>query len=101
MSEEKKVFCPAFRVFAPRDGRPDFILGTLVIDVNSLFTWLKGEGGQYITEYQGNKQVKFEISTNKSDGRINFKVDTWKPTVKSPEEIAMENAPSDDLGLPF
>ena len=74
---EKKVFADGLRTFAKRDNSPDWILGTLIVDVNAFIAWLNGEGSKYQRDYKGARQVKFDIATTKGDGRVNFIVDTY------------------------
>ena len=114
----EKVFVPGFRTFAKRDGAPDFVLGTLIVTLEDFKTFVNGDGRQYLSDYDGKKQLKLNITTNK-DGRVNFAVDTWKkpeleegitPSQETKDRVAAakENKPTkeeytqdDNGGLPF
>jgi len=105
-----KIFPVGLRTFAKRENAPDFVLGTLVVDVDAFTAWLNGEAMKYATDYKGAKQVKFSISTNKSDGRVNFSVDTYgleqknesMPTLKERATLEDLNPPPDiNSELPF
>lgn len=91
-----KVFAKGIRTFAKKDSQPDFVLGELVITPNELFTWLKGEGAQYLTEYKETKQLKLQV-TKSRDGGLMLAVNTYKPQAQS--QAPQTQAESD--GLPF
>jgi len=91
-----KVFAKGIRTFAKKDSQPDFVLGELVITPNELFTWLKGDGAQYLTEYKDVKQLKLQV-TKSRDGGLMLAVNTYKP--QSQSQAPQTQAESD--GLPF
>ena len=75
------IYPKGFRTFARRDNAPEFVLGTLIIDPNEFFAFVK-ENPDFISEYTSkegvkSKQLKLNILKSK-DGRINFTVDTYK-----------------------
>jgi hypothetical protein len=72
----EKIYPKGLRTFARNEKAPDFVLGTLVIDLKELFDWCKAEGAEYLTEYKEKKQLKLTILNGKE--RINFQVDTYK-----------------------
>ncbi len=91
-----KVFAKGIRTFAKHNSAPDFVLGELVITPNELFTWLKGEGAQYLTEYKDVKQLKLQV-TKSRDGGLMLAVNTYKP---QPQSQAPQTQAEPD-GLPF
>ena len=79
------IYPKGWRTFDRRDSAPEFVLGTLIIDPNEFFAFVK-ENPDFISDYKSkegviSKQLKFNILKAK-DGRINFTVDTYKPTPK-------------------
>ena len=92
-----KVFAKGIRTSAKKDSQPDFVLGELVITPNELFTWLKGEGAQYLTEYKETKQLKLQV-TKSRDGGLMLAVNTYKP--QSQTEAPKPKVEDTD-GLPF
>lgn len=91
-----KVFAKGIRTFAKKDSQPDFVLGELVITPNELFTWLKGEGAQYLTEYKDVKQLKLQV-TKSRDGGLMLAVNTYKPQSQS----QAPQTQADESNLPF
>lgn len=89
-----KVFAKGIRTFAKHNSAPDFVLGELVITPNELFTWLKGDGAQYLTEYKDVKQLKLQV-TKSRDGGLMLAVNTYKPQSQAPQSQAESD------GLPF
>lgn len=73
MSE--KIYPKGIRVFPKHEKAPDFVLGTVIITPNELFTWLK-ENQNLLSEYEGNKQLKLQLL--KGDKGIYMQVDTYK-----------------------
>jgi hypothetical protein len=73
----EKLFVKGFRTFAPRQGAPDFVLGSLVITIAEFKDFVNGEAREYITEYEGKPQLRVDILNGK-DGRVNFAVNTYK-----------------------
>lgn len=75
------IYPKGFRSFSRRESAPEFVLGTLIIDPNEFFAFVK-ENPDYISEYTSkegvkSKQLKLNILKSK-DGRIYFTVDTYK-----------------------
>jgi hypothetical protein len=87
----EKVYAAGIRTFAKNEKAPSFVLGTIVITFEELGAWIKGEGKEYLTEYQGKKQLRLQVLDGKD--RLTIQVDTFKPSKK--EEKVEE--PSDDL----
>jgi len=93
-----KVFAKGIRTFAKKDSQPDFVLGEMVITPNELFTWLKGEGAQYLTEYKDMKQLKLQVTKNR-DGGLMLAVNTYKP--QPTQQQSPQHQEEDFSGLPF
>ena len=92
MSE--KVFCKGLRTFPKHEKQPEFVLGSLIIEPETLIEFIKGEGKQYLTEYKGKKQLKLQMLKPKDGNGVNFVVDTYK------KEEAFQ-VPDKDSDLPF
>jgi hypothetical protein len=63
MSKEK-IYPDGVRAFSKHPKAPEFVLGTLVITPNDLFSWLK-KNESLLTEYDGKKQLKLQILDGK------------------------------------
>ena len=97
---DKKIYPKGIRTFAPREGAPDFVLGTMIITLNDFITFAK-ENQDLLTEYEGNKQLKCQMLAG--DNGPYLTVDTWKPDPKKKAkatEPVKETAPNNDV-LPF
>ena len=55
-----KIYPEGIRTFAPHAGAPDFVKGKVVITLDDFFAWIKANP-DYKTEYNGKKQVKFDL----------------------------------------
>ncbi len=96
-----KVFAKGIRTFAKKDSQPDFVLGEMVITPNELFTWLNGEGAQYLTEYKDTKQLKLQVTKNRGGGLM-LAVNTYKPQQTQQQAPHRQNDNFDDSeNLPF
>ena len=71
------MFVKGFRTFAPRAGAPDFVLGQLVVTLDDFKEFVNGEAREYISDYNGKKQLRIDI-LEKKEGGINFTVNTYK-----------------------
>lgn len=71
-----KVFPEGIRMFAKRQGAPDFVIGSMVITPNALVQWLK-DNKQYLSEYKGEKQLKLQVLSGKNGPYVS--VDTYQP----------------------
>lgn len=77
---EDKIFAKGIRFFPKHENAPDFVLGTMIMSKDDLIEWLNGsEASQHFTDYQGQKQIKFQITKGRS-GALVMSVDTYKPT---------------------
>jgi hypothetical protein len=74
-----KVYPKGFRTFKPNENAPEFVKGSLIINVNEFKEWLEDfETAQYFSDYKGNPQLKLDIVETKDDKRLNFVVNTFK-----------------------
>ena len=65
-----------FRFFNPTESAPDFVMGTLVVTPREFFDYVT-QNQQYLTEYEGKKQLKIQLLLSKS-GKLYGKVDDYK-----------------------
>jgi hypothetical protein len=84
MSTETK-FVDGLRVYAPRDGAPDFVICNLVINVQELAGWLAGQSGD----------VRVDVKRSRND-KLYASVNDWKPKEGSQERA--RPAPEPDNG---
>lgn len=63
--------------FPKHSKAPDFVLGTVVIDIDKFQDWLANHQG-YLTEYKGKSQLKLQALKSK-EGGIYFNVDNYQP----------------------
>lgn len=75
------IYPKGIRTFEARESAPEFVLGTMIINPNEFFAWVK-ENPEYISEYKSkegviSKQLKLNILKSQKGG-INFTVDTYK-----------------------
>ena len=78
-----EILPEGLRFFNRKDNQPDFVIGSLVITMNDLFSFCKAHP-ELITEYNGKKQLKLQVKKSKN-GNLYSSVDTWKPDSK-PEQ---------------
>ena len=91
----EKKYADGVRFFERKDNQPDFVLGALVITPEKIQAW-SVMNSDLLTEYQGNRQVKFQVKRSK-DGKIYIELDTYKPGNRLPDPIG----PADSDNLPF
>lgn len=89
----EKIYPDGLVIFAPREGAPDFVKGSMVITPKRFLDWAKTMTDHF-TEYQGDKQLRFDIL----DGNKGLYVtlNTYKPAEKTASVV--EEVDSD---LPF
>ncbi len=89
------------RFFDKKENQPDFVIGSGVITLDDIYAFSKANP-ELITEYQGKKQIKFQLLKSKA-GNLYAKVDTWKPAEQTPavSNMAAPVLPELDPGLPF
>lgn len=95
----ERVYCKGLTTFAKNEKAPDWVLGTLIIAPETLLDWLINEGKDYMTVYNNQKQIKFQVTKGK-DGKLQIAVDTFKPT-KHVANTTATNSQSDETDLPF
>ena len=74
------IYPEGVRTFAPHKNAPEFVLGTVIISMNELFTYAKAHP-ELLTNYKGDKQLKLSCVKRKGGGIV-LSVDTWKPDKK-------------------
>ena len=84
----EKVYAKGIRCFPKHEKQPSFVLGAMVITIAELNDWVK-QNEQYLTDYNGQKQLKFQILQN--DKGINLVVDTYKAGAKAEPAGAKTN----------
>ncbi len=99
------IFPEGIRTFPPHANAKPFVKGTIIITLNELIAFCKNNPS-YLTEYNGNKQLKLSILESKNDPRkLNMTVDTYRPEVNAnvvePEPFVNGNIDDDNSGLPF
>lgn len=72
-----EVLPKGLRFFNKKENQPDFVVGSLVITMNELFTFCKENPG-LLSEYNGQKQLKLQVKKSQN-GNLYSSVDTWKP----------------------
>lgn len=106
----EKIYAKGLRTFAPRQGAPEFVLGTLIITEEELLKWFK-DNRHYASDYNGMKQFKFSVLKSDKTG-INLQLDMYKKkednsaTVASNQKRSLEEekefrVPDKDNSLPF
>jgi hypothetical protein len=83
-----KIYPEGIRAFAPRNGAPDFVKGSILVEPNKLFAWLK-KNQHLLNEYQGEKQLRLDLLDGKKG--LYLAVNDYKPGAKK----------QDDQDLPF
>ncbi len=95
-----EVLPEGLRFFNKKDSQPDFVIGSLVVTMNDLFSFCK-EHPELITEYQGKKQLKLQVLKSKN-GNLYAKVDSWKPQQPTTGQQPQPTATADETGdMPF
>ena len=73
----EKKFVKGFRCFPKKQNQPEWVIGDLVVDVDSFAEFIR-DNKDSLTEYQGKRQLKCQI-TKSRDGGISVSVNDWKP----------------------
>lgn len=55
---------------------PEFVLGTIVIDVDKFQQWIDSHNG-YLTEYNGKQQLKLQVLKSSNDRGFYLAVDNY------------------------
>ena len=74
------IFPGGIRCFSKGPNSPDYVMANVVITPQEFYDWLKGDGAQYLTEYNGKKQLRLSMLANNKGPYI--KVDTFVPKKK-------------------
>jgi len=85
-----EVLPEGLRFFNKKDSQPDFVIGSLVVTMNDLFSFCKAHP-ELTTEYQGKKQLKLQVLKSKN-GNLYAKVDSWKPTTETVQPTAADES---------
>jgi hypothetical protein len=76
---QEKIYPNGLMIFQPREGAPDFVKGSMVMSLKKFTEWAKTMSEHY-TEYQGEKQLRFDIL--EGDKGLYTQLNTWKPDAK-------------------
>jgi hypothetical protein len=74
----EKIYVKGFIGFPKHEKAPEFVIGSLVININEFKEFVNGDGKQYLTDYKGNNQLKIQVTKGRNGGMV-FCVDTYKP----------------------
>lgn len=78
----EKIYAKGIRCFKPHERAPEFVLGTMIIDVPAFLEWVRGDGEQYLSDYQGSPQLKLTVLQSDRTG-VNVQVDTYQKSNNS------------------
>ena len=97
-----KIFPKGIRGFMPNTNAPDFVLGTIILNIEELTDWVLNEGKKYQTQYKDQSQIKLQLKRGK-DGKMNIEVDTFVPTPQGGKKPNTGNSNSSNGSddLPF
>ena len=86
-----KVYAEGLYANAPRDGAPDFVVGTMAIQKDRFMGWLAN------IDADEKGYVRLNVTKQRDDvTKWSVSLDTWKPTqVKEP------SAPAEEDNVPF
>ena len=89
--------------FQKRQGSPDFVVCSIIIEPRALFDWLKtDEGRAALKDYNGTKQLKLSVNKSKTGNFLNFAVDNYEGKTDAPKAEAKKQSSYDDSqDLPF
>jgi hypothetical protein len=73
----EKVYAEGIRTFKKGDKAPDFVLGAMVISIDDLKSWCDNNQ-QYLSEYNGKRQLKLQLTKSKEGDLVVCQVDTYK-----------------------
>ena len=73
----EKIYLGGFMAFPPKQGRPDFVLGSGAINIKELKAWLDSEEVKKCTVmYESEPEIIIEINRRK-DGKLSIVIDTY------------------------
>ena len=87
MSNEK-IYPEGIITFPPNQNAPDFVKGKMIITLKDFFEWSKTQE-QYFKEYNGQKQLAFDIKVG--DKGLYFQLDTYKGGETKTQVVKEEN----------
>jgi ribosomal protein S6 len=94
-----KVYPKGMRIFPPRNGAPEFVIGEMVVNLKEFSEFIKSkEAQEYYSEYNGEKQLKFTLL--KGDKGPYVTVNTYKPAEQTASIVHSTPVEADD-DLPF
>lgn len=100
---EERIYIGGFKTFAPSAKAPDFVLGSIIVDLDSFGEFVKAQK-EHITLYEGKRQLKMQLLKDKS-GRPSLTLDTWKPDSSakssSAKPASKSKAVEENDDLPF
>lgn len=82
-AKQEKTLAPV-RLFPAHPNAPDFVLASAVIGLDEFFGFVNANP-QFLTEYQGKKQLKIQILRSK-EGKLYSVVDEYKPQAQQPAD---------------
>lgn len=88
----EKVFPKGVMAFKPHASAPSFVKGTIVITLDDFKEFVNGDGFNHLTEYNGKKQLKLQITESKDGGKYVISVDTYKKEAQSNQEPPLRKA---------
>ena len=87
-----KVYAEGLFANAPRDGAPDFVVGSMAIQKERFQIWLQDQ------EADANGYVRLNVTRQKNDAsKWSVSLDTWKPKQQDDTQVDSEGSES----LPF
>lgn len=90
-NNEEKIYPNGLVIFAPREGAPDFVKGSMIITPKKFLEWAKTMV-EHFTEYDGDKQLRFDLlDGNKGLYAV---LNTYKP---NPAKSVVTESTEDDL----
>lgn len=92
MSE--KIYPKGIMTFGARENAPEFVKGVMIVTFDDLKEFFN-EQKEHLTEYNGKKQLKFNILEGNKG--LYFTLDTFKPTPKSLDEVPSSEVSEDEL----
>ena len=81
----QKIYPKGIVTFAPGEKAPEFVVGTVIINIDEFIEWTNGEGSEHTTQYNGKDQIRLSVLTGKNRSRPTVCVDTYKPKPKEDE----------------
>tara|TARA_R110000803_G_scaffold106279_1_gene174380 strand:+ start:296 stop:586 length:291 start_codon:yes stop_codon:yes gene_type:complete len=94
-NKEEKIYPNGLVIFAPREGAPDFVKGSMIITPKIFLEWAKTMT-EHFREYENNKQLSFDLlDGNKGLYAV---LNTYKPNPSSAKSVVTESKEDD---LPF